>query len=119
FSLASFVNRIFGGVRKQPLSLSEFRSLPLLNELTNPDKWNNPEWLQIHLDLASYSVDKHCFSSDKDFAYRKGWEWTQATYGLKLLGAIHPQAKGLGVGAGHEPLLFYFADHIAEVIGTD
>jgi hypothetical protein len=119
FSLASFVNRVFGGVRKQSLSLSEFRSLPLLNELTNPDKWNNPEWLQIHLDLARYSVDKHCFSSDRDFAYRKGWEWTQAIYGLKLLGAIQPQAKGLGVGAGHEPLLFYFADHIADVIGTD
>jgi SAM-dependent methyltransferase len=112
-------SRILQRKRQQPRTLPQYASLPILNELTNPEKWNNPEWLQVHLDLASYSVDKHCFSPNEDLAYRKGWEWTQAIYGLKLLGAIRPEAKALGVGAGHEPLLFYFADRIAEVIGTD
>jgi SAM-dependent methyltransferase len=117
--LRSAFARIFRGEPEQLKSLAPYRSLPTLNELTNPNKWSNPEWLKIHLDLEGYSVDKHCFSSEQDLAYRKGWEWTQAIYGLSLLGAIRPDAKGLGVGAGHEPLLFYFADRIAEVVGTD
>ena len=118
-SLRTALSRLLVCEGKQPGAPPEYRSLPNLNELTNLDKWSNPEWLQIHLELSTYSVAKHCFSSDKRLAYRKGWEWTQAIYGLKLLGAVQPQARGLGVGAGHEPLLFYFADRIAEVIGTD
>jgi SAM-dependent methyltransferase len=118
-SLRTALRRFLVSERKQPGGPPEYWSLPVLNELTNLDKWSNPEWLQMHLELSAYSVAKHCFSSDKNLAYRKGWEWTQAIYGLKLLGAIQPHAKGLGVGAGHEPLLFYFADRIAEVIGTD
>lgn len=90
-----------------------------LNELTNPDKWDNPEWLAIHRELETYAVDKHCFSETKEFAYRKGWEWTQSLFGLHKLGMITPESKGLGVGAGHEPVLFYLADRIAEVVGTD
>lgn len=96
-----------------------FEGLPRLNELTNPDKWNNAEWLRVHLELEAYAVDKHCFSKTREMAYRKGWEWTQTLYGLHLLGAIQPQARALGVGAGHEPLLFYLADRVAHVIGTD
>ncbi|MGA9567929.1 MAG: class I SAM-dependent methyltransferase [Candidatus Korobacteraceae bacterium] len=82
-------------------------------------KWDDPEWLRIHLELEPYSVDKHCFNTDKEFAYRKGWEWTQCLYGLHRLGVITPTAKALGVGAGREPLLFYLADRISEVVGTD
>jgi SAM-dependent methyltransferase len=118
-SFRKYLNRIFRNERRQPQRLSEYRSLPVLNELTNVDKWSNPEWLEVHQELSTYAVAKHCFSTDRDRAYRKGWEWTQAIYGLTLLGAIQPEARGLGVGAGHEPLLFYFADRIAEVIGTD
>ncbi|MBY0574762.1 MAG: class I SAM-dependent methyltransferase [Undibacterium sp.] len=90
-----------------------------LNELTNPNKWDNPEWMAVHRELESYSVDKHCFSETKEYAYRKGWEWTQCLFGLDQLGAIHANAKGLGVGAGHEPILYYLTDRIAEVVGTD
>lgn len=90
-----------------------------LNELTNPAKWDNPEWLRIHREIETYAVDKHCFSRTKELAYRKGWEWTQAAYGLHQLGAVAPHATALGVGAGHEPLLFYFADRVAKVCGTD
>ncbi len=98
---------------------AKYQTLPRLNELTNPDKWRDREWLRVHLELETYSVDKHCFSKDREMAYRKGWEWTQALYGLQLLGAIQPQAKALGVGAGHEPVLFFLADRIAAVAGTD
>jgi len=94
-------------------------SLDRLNELTNPDKWDNPAWMRMHRELESYAVDKHCFSDTKAYAYRKGWEWTQCIWGLHTLGAIDQNAKALGVGAGHEPVLYYLADHIQEVVGTD
>jgi Methyltransferase domain len=90
-----------------------------LNGLTNPDAWNDPEWLGIHLELETYSIDKHCFSPNKEFAYRKGWEFTQALYGLHELGLISRESRGLGVGVGREPLLFYLADRIGSVTGTD
>ena len=92
---------------------------PQLNELTNTDKWEDPDWLRIHLELEPYSIDKHCFSTDKEMAVRKGWEWTQCLYGLRELSMIKPTAKALGVGAGREPLLFYLADRISLVVGTD
>ena len=90
-----------------------------LNVLANPEKWDDSEWMTIHRELETYSVDKHCFSETKEFAYRKGWEWTQCIYGLQKLGMLGADAKGLGVGAGREPLLFYFADRIQSVVGTD
>jgi SAM-dependent methyltransferase len=90
-----------------------------LNELTNPEKWRHPAWMAVHTELETYAIDKHCFSRTKEFAYRKGWEWTQAAFGLDLLGAVRPDARCLGVGAGREPLLFYFADRVGMVVGTD
>ena len=90
-----------------------------LNELTNVERWDNPDWLRVHLELETYSVDKHCFTTDKELAMRKGWEWTQCLYGLHRLGKITPNAAALGVGAGHEPVLFYLADRISRVVGTD
>lgn len=90
-----------------------------LNELTNPDKWEDPAWMAAHAELETYALDKHCFSRTKEFAYRKGWEWTQAVYGLERLGVVRPDARALGVGAGREPLLFYFADRVRLVMGTD
>ena len=42
-----------------------------------------------------------------------------ASGGLHTLGAIDRNAKALGVGAGHEPVLYYLTDRIREVVGTD
>ena len=67
-------------------------NLPRLNEITNPNKWDCPEWMKVHRELESYSIDKHCFSESKEYAYRKGWEWTQCLYGLHNIGAITPDA---------------------------
>jgi SAM-dependent methyltransferase len=90
-----------------------------LNGLTDPTAWENPEWLALHVELSTYSVDPHCFSATKEFAYRKGWELTQALYGAGRLGAIGRQAQALGVGVGREPVLFYLADRVRQVVGTD
>ncbi|HWK65512.1 MAG TPA: class I SAM-dependent methyltransferase [Rhizobiaceae bacterium] len=75
--------------------------------------------MNLHRDLESYSVDKHVFQHTEGEIYRKGWEWTHCIYGLKKLGAIHPGAKAIGVGAGREPVIFWLSDRISEVVATD
>jgi SAM-dependent methyltransferase len=76
--------------------------------------------MAIHRALETYSVDKHVFShTNGGHVYRKGWEWTQCIYGLDRLQAINPSAEALGVGAGREPLIFYFGDKIREVVALD
>lgn len=90
-----------------------------LCELTNPSKYSNVEWMNIHRDLETYSYDKHVFSINGSNIYRKGWEWTQAVYGLNKLGMIDVNNSALGVGAGRECLIFWLAEHLYKVVATD
>jgi SAM-dependent methyltransferase len=84
--------------------------------LAGPGKYSNAEWRMIHSELEEYSIDKHVFSPH---VYRKGWEWTQAVYGLEKLGMIKPDYSALGIGAGRECVIFWFGAHLREVIATD
>lgn len=84
--------------------------------LAGPAPYRNPEWRALHRDLASYSYDDHVFSPN---VCRKGWEWTQAVYGLEKLGMLRPTHRGLGVGAGHECLIFWLAERLRQVVATD
>ena len=90
-----------------------------LCELVNPNRYLDKEWMDIHLQLERYSIDKHCFSNRSGAIYRKGWEWTHCVYGLKKLGMLEPSYKAIGVGAGREPVIFYLAEHISSVMATD
>lgn len=76
--------------------------------------------MQIHRDIAAYSVDPHVFFHlNGGHVYRKGWEWTQCVYALERVGALEPAHKALGVGAGREALIFYFADRLSSVVALD
>jgi SAM-dependent methyltransferase len=76
--------------------------------------------MEIHGNLEQYSVDKHLFTATNGGnILRKGWEWTHCIYGLEKLGVLTPAASGLAVGAGREPLIFYFADRISRVTALD
>ena len=92
---------------------------PSLSEVINPIRYEDPEWDAHHRDLEGYSVDKHVFRHTGGEVYRKGWEWTQCIFGLQKLGMIRSNAKALGVGAGHEPVIFWLADRIGLVTATD
>jgi len=56
---------------------------------------------------------------DEGWYHRKAWEWTQCVYGLERLQALGREKFVLGVGAGHEPVLYYFANRSAATVGTD
>lgn len=51
--------------------------------------------------------------------HRKSWEYAQTVIGLEQLNCIRPDSRALSVGAGHEKLLYYFANRIHRMIGTD
>ena len=98
------------------------RNINLLNplsEVINVDHYNNPAWMALHVQLEGFSTDKHVFKHTEGEIYRKGWEWTNCAYGLSHLGAIKKEARALGVGAGREPIIFWLAENIKEVIATD
>ena len=90
-----------------------------LSEVINVNHYDNPLWMELHVQLESFSTDKHVFKHTEGEVYRKGWEWTNCVYGLAYLGVIKNNARALGVGAGREPVIFWLAQHVLEVVATD
>ena len=83
-----------------------------LCELANPAKWDNPEWLALLKSLAAAPIEKAQM-------HRKAYELTQTIFGLQRLGALTERARILSVGAGHEPILYWLANHAGRVVATD
>ena len=83
-----------------------------LCELANPAKWDNPDWMAFLRELRILPPDK------KDM-HRKGYELTQLLFGLHRLGRIREDAAILSVGAGHECVLYWLANHVGRVVATD
>jgi SAM-dependent methyltransferase len=82
-----------------------------LCELANPAKWDNPEWLALLRSLG--------LPDDKLSMHRKAYEFAQLAYGLKALGFLHDAARVVSVGAGHEAILYWLANHVGQVVATD
>jgi SAM-dependent methyltransferase len=82
-----------------------------LCELANPAKWDNEEWLEILRGLG--------LADDKLAMHRKPYEFAQLIYGCRRLGALHDNASVISVGAGHEGVLYWLANHVRRVVATD
>jgi SAM-dependent methyltransferase len=82
-----------------------------LNSVCHPDFWLDGEWRTYGRALA--------LPQDEGWLHRKAWEWTQCVYGLERLGALGPTTKALGVGAGHERVLYYLANRTGTTVATD
>ena len=50
---------------------------------------------------------------------RKWWEWDYIADCAEQLGVLAPTTTAVGLGAGDEPLIFYFADKCRRVIASD
>jgi SAM-dependent methyltransferase len=83
-----------------------------LCELANPAKWDNPEWVSGLRSLASAPIEKAQM-------HRKAYELAQTIFGLRRLGKITESTSVLSVGAGHEPILYWLANHVGRVVATD
>ena len=93
-----------------PQSGARFDDVQLC-ELANPAKWDNPEWLAILRSLG--------LSDDKLSMHRKPYEFAQLIFGGRRLGALHERSQILSVGAGHELVLYFLANHVRRVVATD
>jgi SAM-dependent methyltransferase len=82
-----------------------------LCELANPAKWDNEEWLDLLRSLG--------LSDDRLVMHRKPYEFTQLLYGCRRLGMLRDDASFLSVGAGHEHVLYWLANHVRRVVATD
>ena len=82
-----------------------------LCELANPAKWDNPEWLDLLRSLG--------LSDDKRSMHRKPYELTQLIFGCRRLGMLREDARILSVGAGHEHVVYWLANHVRRVVATD
>ena len=80
-----------------------------LNRVCRPDAWDDAEWLQFGRALGI----------DPGLVHRKAFEWTHLVYGLERLGALGPNVTVLGVGAGHERVLYYLANRSRLTVATD
>jgi SAM-dependent methyltransferase len=83
-----------------------------LCELANPAKWNNPDWLAILKSLQAGPIDQASM-------HRKAYEFAQLIFGLQRLGRLTESTTILSVGAGHEPILYWLANHAGHVVATD
>lgn len=83
-----------------------------LCELANPRKWLDRDWFAILREMGTISLFL-------DHMHRKPYELVQTVYGLRRLGALRENDKVLGVGAGHELLLYWLANQVGQVVATD
>jgi len=83
-----------------------------LCELANPAKWDNPDWMALLRSLQALPDHKLAM-------HRKTYEFTQLVFGLKRLGKLDEQSRVLSVGAGHECVLYWLANHVGHVMATD
>ena len=79
--------------------------------MCDPRYWQDGEWRNYGRALG--------LPQDEGWYHRKVWEWTQCVYGLERLRALGRDKIVLGVGAGHEQVLYYLANRSAATIGTD
>jgi SAM-dependent methyltransferase len=93
-----------------PVRPADPRRVPL-NGVCHPAYWQDGEWRTYGRALG--------LPQDEGWYHRKAWEWTQCVYGLERLGALGPGRRAVGVGAGHECVLYYLANRTAVTVATD
>jgi SAM-dependent methyltransferase len=84
---------------------------PPLNKLCRVADSRNPLWNKGASDLL--------FPPERELFHRKVWEFCQVLYGLRKLRRLCPKAVALGIGCGHEELMYFLANRVKEVCATD
>ena len=79
--------------------------------MCEPSFWDDGEWRGYGRALG--------IPQDEGWYHRKAREWTQCVYGLERLNALGRNKVVLGVGTGHERVLYYMANRSAVTVATD
>jgi SAM-dependent methyltransferase len=84
---------------------------PGINKVCRVADARHAQWRAGYRDLG--------FPSDMATFHRKIWEFNQTLYGLRTLRRLAPDAVALGIGCGHEELMYFLANRVARVVATD
>jgi SAM-dependent methyltransferase len=84
---------------------------PPLSKVCDCRDWDHPAWRAALEDLG--------YAYDPTRLHRKEWEFAHAVYGLRRLRRLCPEATALGLGCGHEPVMFFLAGRLRQVVATD
>ena len=82
---------------------------PSLNRLPDPSDWMPGNRFTNILRSLDQPVVIH----------RKAWEYGLSIEGLERLGMVTPDSRAIAVGAGTEPVLYYFANCVGRMVATD
>lgn len=82
------------------------------------------ESLNRLVDITDWRMDGDLIRIMKElnegpYIHRKSWEYAMCIHGFDRLGAIKPESHCLGVAAGYERPLFYYANRCARMVATD
>ncbi len=97
-------------VEIKPSSSFETEEIPL-NKVCRISDCKNSLWSKGFEDLL--------FPSNQELFHRKIWEFCQIIYGLRKLKRLSPEAIALGIGCGHEELMYFLANKIKMVYAID
>lgn len=102
----------FDGWHTPPAPSASLRGAPpALNTVCRTTDAADPDWRRGYDDLG--------FPADPARFHRKIWEFNHALYGLRRLRRLAPEAEALGVGAGHEEVIYFLANRLRLVVATD
>jgi len=89
------------------------------NKLCEIEDFEDPELAGVMRDVFPYKITHERPDYPLGSAHRKDWEIAMAVRTLAQFGALKPEAKLLGVGAGREDTIFYLTGHAEQVFATD
>jgi SAM-dependent methyltransferase len=88
-----------------------FELEPVLNKVCRVSDRRRALWYKGFSDLL--------FRPEPELFHRKAWEFCQVLYGLRKLERLSPEAVALGIGCGHEELMYFLANRIKKVDAVD
>ena len=102
---------------------------PKLNRLCYIEDWDNNEFKNIVNELQNPTYEDYIYRKGwsnniigwrkPGFIHRKDWEWALGIMAIKRFGKLNKNSKAIGVASAHEVILFYLANILNHVYGTD
>jgi SAM-dependent methyltransferase len=89
------------------------------NRLCNLEDFAHPALLPVLREVFAQQVRDVAADFPLGRESRKDWEVAMAVRTLRDAGCLHRGAEVLGVGAGHEPTVFWLTNHVGRVFATD
>jgi len=83
------------------------------NKVCDLTDWDAPEIKRI------MEEELHLPDDSQEKKERKHWEWAMGFHALQNYGFLNRDNKALGLGSGHEAIIYALANHLQSVTATD